>query len=56
MKVHPLENYQLLGTSIKLDKTRTYDAVPATNQPNWEERGAVFVEGVLLNAGEYEII
>jgi hypothetical protein len=56
MKVKPNENYHLLGTSIKLDKNLVYDAEPATNQPQWEERGLIFVNEILLEKGEYEIV
>jgi hypothetical protein len=57
MKIRPLENYVLLGTGIKLDETKVYDAVPATNQPDWESKGKIFVgeSGFLLSKGEYTI-
>ena len=53
MKVKPKENYKLLGTSIVLNKNKTYNAVIATNQPNYKKKGLIFVDGVLLNANEY---
>ena len=53
MKVKPKENYKLLGTSIVLNKNKTYNAVIATNQPNYKEKGLIFVDDVLLNANEY---
>jgi len=58
MRVRPLENYELLGTGIKLDKTKVYDAVPATNQPDWKAKGLIFVDvrghfGFLLSRTEY---
>ena len=56
MQVKPLHNYKLLGTSIVLDCKKTYDATPATNQPDWEEKGLIFVDGILLEAGEYLIV
>jgi hypothetical protein len=56
MKVKPNESYKLLGTSTTLDKNRTYNADHATNQPDWEERGLIFVEEILLEKGEYEIV
>jgi hypothetical protein len=56
MNVKPLESYQLLGTSIKLDKEEVYEAIPATNTPDHEARGAVYVGEVLLVRGEYVIM
>jgi hypothetical protein len=60
MRVRPLESYKLLGTEIELDKNKVYDAVPATNQPDWETKGLIFVDddyhfGFLLRQGEYTI-
>jgi hypothetical protein len=56
MKVKPKENYELLGTSDTLDKNKVYEATVASNQPNYEEKGLIFVEGLLLEKGEYEIV
>jgi hypothetical protein len=57
MKVKPLENFKLLGTSIVLDKNVTYKASWATNQPDWERDRKIFVgPGVLLRDGEYVIV
>lgn len=56
MRVKPNENYELLGTSIKLDKNKVYEAVPATNQPNHKAMGMVFVGDFLLNKTEYRVI
>ena len=56
MKVKPKENYKLLGTSIVLNKDKIYNAVIATNQPNYKEKGLIFVNEVLLNKKEYIII
>lgn len=56
MKVKPNESYKLLGTSITLVKGKTYNATIATNQPDYEEKGLIFVEGILLATGEYEIV
>jgi hypothetical protein len=56
MKVKPKENYKLLGTSIVLNKDKIYNAVIATNQPNYKEKGLIFVDEVLLNKKEYIII
>lgn len=56
MLVRPKMNYKLLGTGIQLSKDRVYEAVVATNQPDHEEKGLIFCDEVLLEAGEYEII
>ena len=62
-KVKPNLNYKLLGTDIKLDKTKVYDFIPASNIPNYKEKGLIFVQiedcmgcGFLLNKDEYKII
>ena len=56
MKIRPLENYRLLGTSIKLDNTQIYDAIPASNQPDYIRDGKIFAGEILLVNGEYEIV
>ncbi len=65
MKIRPNGNYKLLGTDIVLDKTKTYDAIVASNQPECKEKGLIFVinipgknpdDGFLLERGEYEIV
>lgn len=56
MKVKPNESYKLLGTSISLVKGRVYKATIATNQPDYKKKGLIFVKGVLLCNGEYEIV
>lgn len=43
MKVKMLYSTHLLGTDIRLEKGHEYDAVDATNQPDWEAKGLVFV-------------
>jgi len=53
-KVRPLQNYYWAGMA-KLDSEKVYEATPATNQPNYKERGLVFVEGYLLTKEEYEV-
>ena len=55
LKVRPLQNYYWLPHR-RLDSEKVYDAEKATNQPNWEKLGLVFVEGYLLNGEEYEIV
>ena len=56
MKVRPIADFKLLGTDIALDSTKVYEAVLATNQPNWEKRQCVFVKGVLLERQDYELM
>ena len=56
MQVIPKRNFKLLGTSVVLDASKTYTATLATNQPNWEVEGKIFVEGVLLCKGDYDVI
>ena len=56
MRVKPKMNFKLLGTSITLNKTMTYEAVPATNQPDWEAKGLVFVNEMLLSKDDYDVI
>jgi hypothetical protein len=54
MKVKPKEAYELAGIpSTKLDPERVYDAVEATNQPDYKEQGLVFVGEILLDKTEY---
>jgi hypothetical protein len=48
MKVKPTEDWKMAGTGpdyIQLDKTKVYVAIHATNQPDWEEEGKIFVIG-----------
>jgi len=59
MKIQPKENYSMQGYG-RLNKTKVYKAVLATNQPNHKEQGKVFVlpnddlkVELLLKANEY---
>jgi len=63
MRVRPLNDFKMLGTRIRVSKDKIYDAIHATNQPNWESRGLVFIMnaegdttelGFLLDSTEYE--
>lgn len=56
MKVRPKQNYIPLGNSFVLDTNTEYEAVLAINIPFWKEKGKLFVEGILLERGEYEIV
>jgi hypothetical protein len=64
--VVPNESYHILGTDLRVKQGVAYHAVPATNQPDYEAKGKVFIEsrvdgviddapchGVLLEKGEY---
>ena len=57
MKIKPTDDWYVSGTNIRMSTGSTYDATPATNQPDWKERGAVFADvngfGLLLVRGEY---
>ena len=49
MKVKPNDDWKMDGTGpdyIQLDKTKVYVAIHATNQPDWEEEGKIFVIGL----------
>ena len=58
MKIKPKENYKLLGTYpvITLDKTKVYEGVIATNQPDYKKKGLVFCGDILLSKEEYTIV
>jgi hypothetical protein len=65
MRVQPILNYNVLGTGIKLDSKKVYRAILAINQPEYKEKGKIFLlengndlnsYGVLLERGEYKII
>ena len=56
MKVRPKESYHLLGTDIRLDKNKTYPATWATNLPDWQRDGKIFVNEILLSRGEYKFV
>ena len=65
MKVKPILDYHVLGTGIRLDSKKAYRAILASNQPEYKEKGKIFLlengnsqnsYGVLLERGEYKII
>ena len=65
MRVRPRNDFKMLGTEIQVSKDKIYDAIHATNQPNWESRGLVFIInaegdttelGFLLDSTDYEVI
>jgi hypothetical protein len=43
-RVKPLDDFHLAGTQIRLDKTKTYWAMHATNLPDWKAKGKVFLQ------------
>ncbi len=63
MKVKMLQTLKLLGTwpEWTFHKGRTYNAVPATNQPRHVERGLLFVEkgngqSMLVSLADKEVV
>lgn len=56
LTVKPNDDYELLGTQVKLDKTRVYKAHIASNQPDYKRYGLIFVDGVLLNRSQYRLV
>ena len=62
MRVKPKLNYKLLGTDIVLDNTKIYPAIPASNLPEWEKTGKIFVGdnvwdcNVMLERDQYTIV
>ena len=54
--VQPKMAYKLLGTELTLDPSKTYEAIVATNLPDWHARKAGYCDEVILEANEYEIM
>ena len=55
--IRPNRSYHLASTDIRLNKHNLYQGEIATNQPNYKEKGLIFVMGcILLNKNEYTII
>jgi len=54
--IRPKLDYKLLGTGLQLDSTKVYPAIEARNIEGWKERGLIFVEDIMLEHGEYEIV
>ena len=50
------DNFAQLGTDVRLMTGKDYPAQHATNQPDWKERGSVFVNGLLLHREDYKIV
>jgi len=63
MKIKPHEAYRhaTYPVDTALDPDKVYDATIATNQPDYQKRGLVFVDcpngapAMLLNGTEYDI-
>jgi hypothetical protein len=64
MRVRPKLAYRHANypSNTALDPARVYDAEIATNQPDYEAKGKIFVQGpngapaMLLERGEYETV
>jgi len=58
MVVRPKKNFRHVSWSSMetLDKTRNYWATKATNQPDCEAKGLIWVENFLLNKDEYDVV
>ena len=57
MKIKPKLAYRNPCIPInQMNTNKVYEAVPATNQPNWKEKGLIFAGGHLLAGGEYTIV
>ena len=56
MKIKVNDNYQFLGTTITLSTDQVYDGEYATNLPDQSIYEWVWVEGLCLKKGEYEIL
>ena len=63
--VRPRSDFRMLGSGISLSSSKTYTAIDAINQPNWESRGLVFVLdaegdtgniGFLLDQHDYVVV
>ena len=57
MKVQPNDNYFLHDNkAVKVDMNQVYDAVPATDLPDYEAKGLVRVNGLILQNFMYTVI
>lgn len=56
MLVRVKDNYELLGTGIRLSTRKAYKATTADNQPEYTKYLYIFVRGILLDKDEYIII
>jgi hypothetical protein len=57
MRVQPKEDYFLVADeTVRVDKTQIYDAIPATDLPDYETKGWVRVNGLILQNFMYTVI
>ena len=56
MKVKPNRSYRLAGFTHGLIKGRIYNAIVASNIPDYKLRGFIFVKDILLDNTEYTIV
>ena len=58
MVVRPKKNFRHVSWSSMetLDKTKNYWATKATNQPDWEAKGLIWLNNFLLNKDEYDVV
>lgn len=57
MKVQPKQDYFLdSDPTIRVSKTKIYDAIPATDLPNYVKQGLVRVNGLILQNFMYTVI
>ena len=57
ISIIPKQDFRQMGSTLHLVAGVAYTAIPATNQPDWEARGKVFVQTddgtMLLENGDY---
>ena len=58
MVVRPKKNFKYIGwaTTETLDKTKSYWATKAINQPDYETKGLIFIGNFLLSKDDYEVV
>jgi len=58
MVVRPKKNFKYIGwaTTETLDKTKSYWATKAINQPDHEAKGLIFIGNFLLSKDDYEVV
>jgi len=57
MKIKPTRNFRNPCYPInQMDTEKVYDAIHATNQPDWKEKGKIFAGEHLLERGDYIVV
>mgnify|MGYP003463596259 CR=1 FL=1 len=64
MKIKPKLAFRHFSGGPSLDTSKVYEAILATNQPNWKEEGKIFVRfsatdesnSILLVREDYDIV